>query len=87
MQLFGVTGGVGMGKSTAGELLRQQGVLVQDTDVIARQLVEPGQPALLEIIKRFGPSICVPLGRLLGFCTAKQLARVVFPDPAARCRS
>jgi dephospho-CoA kinase len=80
MQLFGVTGGVGMGKSTAGEFLRQQGVSVSDTDVIARQLVEPGQPALEEIVGRFGPSVLSAGGRL----NRRELARLVFPDPAAR---
>ena len=80
MQLFGVTGGVGMGKSTAGELLRQQGVSVADTDAIGRQLVEPGQPALEEIARRFGPSILSAGGRL----NRKELARLVFSDAVAR---
>jgi dephospho-CoA kinase len=80
MQLFGVTGGVGMGKSTAGDILRRQGVSVADTDVIARQLVEPGQPALEEIAVRFGPSILFADGRL----NRKELARVIFSDAAAR---
>jgi dephospho-CoA kinase len=80
MQLFGVTGGVGMGKSTAGEILRRQGVLVTDTDMLARQLVEPGEPALEEIAARFGPSVLSADGRL----DRKALARVVFPDAAAR---
>src|SRR5271154_2260926 len=80
MQLFGVTGGVGMGKSTAGEFLRQQGVSVSDTDVIARQLVEPGQPALEEIVGRFGPSVLSAGGRL----NRKELARHVFSDEIAR---
>ena len=70
-----------MGKSTAGDLLRKQGVSVLDTDVIARQLVEPGQPALEEIIARFGPSpVCAADGTL----DRKALARVAFSDPAAR---
>jgi dephospho-CoA kinase len=80
MRLFGVTGGVGMGKSTAGELLRKQGVLVSDTDTIARQLVEPGQPALDEIVKKFGASILSTDGRL----NRKELARLAFSDRAAR---
>jgi dephospho-CoA kinase len=80
MQLFGVTGGVGMGKSTAGDFLREQGVSVLDTDAIARQLVEPGQPALEEIIAKFGPSIRSPDGTL----DRKALARIAFSDPAAR---
>jgi dephospho-CoA kinase len=80
MRLFGVTGGVGMGKSTAGEFLRQQGVSVLDTDAIARQLVEPGLPALDEIIARFGPSVRSADGRL----NRKELARLAFSNPAAR---
>ncbi len=80
MQLFGVTGGVGMGKSTAGEFLREQGVLVVDTDAIARQLVEPGQPALEEIAGRFGRSVLSADGRL----NRRELARVAFSDASAR---
>lgn len=80
MRLFGVTGGVGMGKSTAAGLLRQQGVQISDTDAIARQLVEPGKPALEEIVKKFGASILLPDGRL----NRKELARITFSDKAAR---
>ncbi|MGD1083382.1 MAG: dephospho-CoA kinase [Verrucomicrobiota bacterium] len=80
MKLFGLTGGVGMGKSTAGELLQRQGVAVIDTDTLARQFVEPGQPALAEILEKFGPAVFLPDGRL----DREQLARRVFSDPAAR---
>ena len=51
MILIGITGGVGMGKSTSASLLRQDGVPVVDTDDLARHVVEPGQPALKEIEK------------------------------------
>jgi dephospho-CoA kinase len=80
VRLFGITGGVGMGKSTAGQLLRQRGVEVADTDTIARQLAEPGQPALREIAQRFGPAVLSPDGRL----NRAALARLVFADTAAR---
>jgi dephospho-CoA kinase len=80
MKLFGITGGIAMGKSTAGLLLRQHGVAVIDTDDIARQLVAPGQPALAEIRERFGPGICFPDGSL----DRRQLARRVFALPSAR---
>jgi dephospho-CoA kinase len=80
VKLFGITGGVGMGKSTAGQLLRQRGVEVADTDEIARQLTEPGQPALQEIAQRFGPMVLSPDGRL----NRAELARVVFADASAR---
>lgn len=80
MRLFGVTGGVGMGKSTAADLLRRQDVSVSDTDVIARQLVEPGQPALGEITREFGPSILGAEGQL----NRPELARIAFSDKASR---
>jgi dephospho-CoA kinase len=80
MKLFGITGGVGMGKSTTGQLLAQRGVAVADTDAIAHQLVEPGQPALAEVVQRFGPTLLSAEGGL----DRKELARIVFADPAAR---
>lgn len=80
MKLLGITGGIAMGKSTAGQLLRQHGVAVIDTDVTARQIVEPGQPALAEIRERFGPAVLLPDGRL----DREQLARQVFALPSAR---
>jgi len=80
MKLLGVTGGMAMGKSTAGQLLRQHGVAVIDTDDTARRLVAPGQPALAEIGERFGPAVLLPDGRL----DRKQLARQVFALSSAR---
>src|SRR6266498_2536472 len=52
-----------MGKSTAADLLRQRGLPVSDSDVIARQVVEPGQPALAEIQQLFGREIVGDDGR------------------------
>jgi dephospho-CoA kinase len=80
VKLFGITGGVGMGKSTAGQLLRQRGVEVADTDMLARQLTEPGQPALQEIVQRFGPLVLSAGGQL----NRAELARVVFANAGAR---
>jgi dephospho-CoA kinase len=80
VKLFGITGGAGMGKSTAGQLLRQRGLEVADTDMIARQLTEPGQPALHEIVQRFGPLVLSADGQL----NRAELARVVFADAGAR---
>jgi dephospho-CoA kinase len=82
MKLFGITGGVGMGKSTAGALLEKRGMAVVDTDRIARQLVEPGQPALAEIAGAFGASVISPNGGL----DRKELARRVFADAAERAK-
>ncbi len=53
MKVFGLTGGIATGKSTVTELFRAHGVPVIDADAIAREVVEPGQPALAEIVERF----------------------------------
>ena len=80
MKLCGLTGGVGMGKSTAAGFLRQRGIPVLDTDMIARELVQPGQPALLEIQKIFGKEVVTELGEL----NRAELARLVFSNPIYR---
>lgn len=82
MKVLGLTGGIGMGKSASAQFLRARGVPVVDTDDLARQVVEPGQPALAEIVAVFGPQIVGPDGRL----RRAELARRVFADPAARRR-
>ena len=80
MKVFGLTGGMGMGKSAAAQILRDRGVAVVDTDDLARQVVEPGQPALVRVIQRFGRGIAAANGGL----RRPELARLVFADPAAR---
>jgi dephospho-CoA kinase len=80
MKLFGLTGGVGMGKSAAAELLAQDGIPIADTDLIARELVRPGEPALEEIRFAFGSSCFDPDGHLL----RDVLAQFIFQDEAAR---
>jgi dephospho-CoA kinase len=80
MKVFGLTGGIGMGKSIAAQFLRERGAQVVDTDELARRLVERGQPALLEIQTAFGKSMVAPGGQL----RREELAQIVFTDPAAR---
>jgi dephospho-CoA kinase len=80
MLLLGLTGGIGMGKSTAADLLSQRGWPVADTDQIARDIVEPGQPALAEIADRFGPEVIAATGGLL----RERLAALVFADGEKR---
>ena len=80
MKVCGLTGGLGMGKSTAAQFLRNRGAHVVDTDELARQLVQPGQPALAEIQAAFGKAVIAPDGRL----RRDELARIVFADAAAR---
>ena len=80
MKVFGLTGGIGMGKSAAAKLLAARNLAVLDTDEIARQIVAPGQPALAEIREKFGPQILATDGSL----DRPKLADLVFRDPAAR---
>jgi dephospho-CoA kinase len=82
MKLCGLTGGVGMGKSTAAGFFLQRGVRVVDTDALAHELVEPGQPALAEIQREFGSQLLAVDGRL----KRAELARLVFADADARRR-
>ena len=80
MKVCGLTGGVGMGKSTAAQFLHVQGVPVVDTDQLARQLVQPGEPALIEIQNQFGSHLLAADGYL----RREVLAGIVFTDPVAR---
>ena len=82
MKLCGLTGGVGMGKSTAAGFFLELGARIVDTDQLARDLVQPGRPALDAILREFGPGVLAADGRL----NRAELARLVFADPAARKR-
>lgn len=77
---LGLTGGIGMGKSAAADLLAGRGIPVVDTDRLARELVAPGQPALEDIRRAFGPDVLDPDGTL----RRGALARRVFADAEAR---
>ena len=69
-----------MGKSTAASILEKKGVPVLDTDELSRQVVEPGEPALVEIIDQFGDGIVDPAGRL----DRAKMAQQVFGDDTVR---
>ena len=75
----GLTGGIGSGKSLVSRLLEERGAVVVDGDQIAREIVEPGEPALAAIVQRFGPGVLQPDGAL----DRAGLAALVFPDPEA----
>lgn len=80
MIVIGLTGGVGMGKSTTAKFFAARGLPVTDTDELARELVEPGQPALAEIRNVFGASVIDEAGRL----RRGELAKAVFADASKR---
>src|SRR5271170_4420794 len=80
MKAYGLTGGVGMGKSYSEKIIRERGIPALDTDAVARELVEPGTPALAEIQAAFGPDVISADGRL----RRDELARRVVGDSDAR---
>ena len=77
-----LTGGIASGKSTVADLFAALGVPVIDTDVIARQVVEPGQPALAKISATFGPDVLDADGRL----DRRRMRERIFADPDAKRR-
>jgi dephospho-CoA kinase len=77
-----LTGGIASGKSTVANLFAELGVPVIDTDVIAREVVEPGQPALAEVVAAFGEDVLDRDGRL----DRRRLRERIFADAGARRR-
>ena len=82
MLKIGLTGGIGSGKSTAAEQFLKLGAPVIDADVIAREIVEPGKPALEAVIAAFGDQVVGENGRL----DRKALRSIVFADPEQKAR-
>jgi len=78
--VIGLTGGIASGKSTVATMLRELGAPIVDADLLARQVVEPGQPALAEIAERFGADMLDADGRL----DRKRMGERVFSDTKAR---
>ena len=75
-----ITGGIASGKSEVSRLFARLGVAVADADVIARELVEPGRPALREIVARFGAGVLAADGSL----DRAAMRRRIFDDETAR---
>jgi dephospho-CoA kinase len=82
MRLIGLTGGIATGKSTVARMLVERGAVVIDADLLAREVVEPGEPALEEIATEFGRGVLDSGGRL----DRAALGEVVFADPQRRRR-
>tara|TARA_B100000401_G_C52733438_1_gene684707 strand:+ start:480 stop:1064 length:585 start_codon:yes stop_codon:yes gene_type:complete len=81
-RVLGLTGGVGMGKSTAARLLKKVGLPVVDSDDLAREAVHPGTEGLAEIADEFGEGFLKADGSL----DRDKMASKVFQDEAARKR-
>lgn len=80
MTTVGLTGGIGSGKSTVSRQLAEQGAVVIDYDLLAREAVEPGTPGLAAIVERFGSEVLTADGAL----DRPALGAVVFADESAR---
>lgn len=81
MRTFGLTGGIGAGKSTVARLLRERhGVPILDADQIAREVVRPGTEGLAAIVDTFGAGVLAPDGTL----DRAAMRERILADPAAR---
>jgi dephospho-CoA kinase len=80
--MVGLTGGIGSGKSTVAAMLVARGAVVVDADKIARDVVEPGMPALAALVEEFGPEILRPDGSL----DRAALAERAFADEESKKR-
>ena len=78
--ILGLTGGIGSGKSAASQWFESQGITVVDADIVAREVVEKGQPTLLEIQQHFGHWVLQPDGTL----DRRALRDYIFKEPNAR---
>lgn len=80
MYVVAITGGIGSGKTTVANQFAELGIEVVDADIIAREVVEPGTPALAAIAAHFGANVIAPDGRL----DRRQLRERVFTNPQAK---
>jgi dephospho-CoA kinase len=80
--LVGLTGSIATGKSTVSDVFRRLGCVIIDADVLAREVVEPGQPAYADLVAEFGREILQRDGTL----DRKKLGAIVFAVPAKRAR-
>lgn len=77
---IGLTGGIATGKSTVSKLLEARGVRIVDADVIAREVMNPGQPLLDAVARRFGSEFLLPDGGL----DRRRMAEHIFNRPEER---
>ena len=74
--ILGLTGGIGAGKTAVSDYLAQQGIVIVDADVVAREVVEPGSEALDEIKAEFGEQVMQADGSL----NRAELRQLIFAD-------
>lgn len=82
MYVVGLTGGIGSGKSTVAEMLREKGAALLSADLVGHEVYEPGRPAWQEIVDAFGRDVVAVDGTI----DRKKLGPIVFSDPDALVR-
>lgn len=82
MYVVGLTGGIGSGKSTVAEMLREKGAALLSADLAGHEVYEPGRPAWQEIVDAFGRDVLAADGTI----DRKKLGPIVFSDPDALAR-
>ena len=78
--VVGLTGGIASGKSLVGAMFVKLGAALIDTDIIAREVVAPGEPGLAAVVEEFGPGVLSPSGDM----NRPALRSLVFADDAKR---
>lgn len=78
--LIGITGGIGTGKSTVSQMLRELGVQVVDADKVGRELMQPGGTVYVKVVAVFGPRILAADKTI----DRSALGAIVFNDPVQR---
>ena len=80
VMIVGLTGGIGSGKTTVANYFQRLGIDIIDTDIIARQIVQPGTEALQKIVGHFGKSILLENSEL----NRKALGKIIFANPVEK---
>jgi dephospho-CoA kinase len=80
MKVYGLTGGIGSGKTTIRQLIESLGILTLDADAIGRELVAPNQPGLVKIVQAFGSDVLTEQGEL----NRAALRQRILEDPDAK---
>ncbi|APP16176.1 dephospho-CoA kinase [Bacillus altitudinis] len=78
--VIGLTGGIASGKSTVSQMIKEKGIRVVDADIIAKEAVSKGSPALHQIVQTFGEEVLLPNGEL----NRQQLGAIIFSDEEKR---
>lgn len=78
--VIGLTGGIASGKSTVSQMIKEQGIRVVDADVISKEAVGKGTPALHHIVQTFGEGVLLPNGEL----DRQQLGAIIFSNEEKR---